>query len=57
MLLENIKVLNYSNIDKRVGFDTDETLAIIKVFNLLFKCSRSNMFGRFSLNFVEYFSN
>lgn len=31
MLLENIKILDYKNVDGFIGFDTDETLAVIKV--------------------------
>lgn len=32
VMLENIKALNYTNIDRCVGFDSDETRAIIRVF-------------------------
>lgn len=32
VMLENIKALNYSNIARCVGFDSDETRAIIRVF-------------------------
>lgn len=37
LMLENVKFQNYVNGDKLIGFDTDETLAILKVFyNLTF---------------------
>lgn len=32
MLLENIKVQNFVNVDRRIGFDIHETRAVIKVF-------------------------
>lgn len=31
VLLENIKSSNYVNVDRFIGFDRDETLAVIKV--------------------------
>lgn len=34
VLLENIKIMNYKNINGFIGFDTNETKAIIKVFHL-----------------------
>lgn len=33
LLLENVKIANYNNIDRFVGFDVDETLAVIKVLH------------------------
>lgn len=32
LVLENVKFQNYVNGNKLIGFDTDETLAILKVF-------------------------
>lgn len=32
VLLENIKVQNFVNVDRRIGFDIHETRAVIKVF-------------------------
>lgn len=32
LLLENIKISNYNNIDRLVGFNLEETLAVMKVF-------------------------
>ena len=34
LLLENIKFQNYINEDRRIGFDTDATMAILKVFDV-----------------------
>ncbi|XP_031633861.1 uncharacterized protein LOC116347425 [Contarinia nasturtii] len=31
LLLENVKLDNFTNVDKRMGFNTNETLAILKV--------------------------
>lgn len=42
VLLENTKVLNYINGDRHVGFNVQETVAILKV--------ESNMHSLFSIN-------
>lgn len=35
LLLENVKSLNFHNIDRHTGFDADETFAVIKVLKII----------------------
>lgn len=51
VMLENIKTLNYVNVDRFIGLNTDETLAVVKVLQIYFN---SNIFT-FNSDFGELF--
>lgn len=52
LLLENVKFQNFTNRDKRIGFNTNETFAILKVFHIL----THETFGIFTCTVVNSFS-
>lgn len=52
-MLDNIKARNYVNVDRFIGFDTDETLAVVKVQKIQFLISIRTFF-RIILIFVNF---